>query len=76
MRDKILEILCSACGNDIVKKDTSINLYDNMLMDSLALIELTEGLEDELGIVLQPTQLSREDLETPENIIRAVERAL
>lgn len=47
-----------------------MDLLATGLLDSLALITLPDGLED-LGIVLQPTQLGRDALRTPEKILHA-----
>lgn len=69
MEEKILEILEDICGTDEVREDKDINLFENGLLDSLGIIELFIGIEEKLGIVLQPTEMEREEFETPNKII-------
>ena len=45
-----------------------VDLLEQGFLDSLALIELLEGLED-MGICIQPTQISKERLRTVEGIL-------
>jgi D-alanine--poly(phosphoribitol) ligase subunit 2 len=73
MEEKILEILENICGTDEVREDKDINLFDNGLLDSLGIIELLIQIEEELGIVLQPTEMEREDIETPNKLIGYLE---
>ena len=72
MEEKVLAILEEICDDDIVRKDLNINLLDEGLMDSLDYTELIIMLEDELGIVISPSEYSREDSVTPAKIIEIV----
>ena len=45
-----------------------MDLLEQGFLDSLALIELLEGLED-MGICIQPTQIPKERLRTVEGIL-------
>ena len=45
-----------------------MDLLEQGFLDSLGLIELLEGLED-MGIILQPTQIPKERLRTVEGIL-------
>lgn len=72
MEEKVLAILEEICDDDIVRKDLNINLLDEGLMDSLDYTELIIMLEDELGIVISPSEYSREDSDTPAKIIEIV----
>jgi D-alanine--poly(phosphoribitol) ligase subunit 2 len=69
MNEKLLDILATACETDLVKTDTSINLFDNSLLDSIGVIQLLLAIESELGIVVDPIDLQREDIETPEKFV-------
>ena len=69
MEEKVLAILEEICDDDIVRKDLNINLLDEGLMDSLDYTELIIMLEDELGIVISPSEYSREESDTPAKII-------
>ena len=72
MEEKVLAILEEICDDDIVRKDLNINLLDEGLMDSLDYTELIIMLEDELGIVISPSEYSREEFDTPAKIIEIV----
>ena len=72
MEEKVLAILEEICDDDIVRKDLNINLLDEGLMDSLDYTELIIMLEDELGIVISPSEYSREESDTPTKIIEIV----
>jgi len=69
MENTVLEILEDICGTDEFKEDLDINLFDAGLLDSLGSIEILLELEESLGIKLQPTELERSDIETPNNLI-------
>ncbi|ARC83508.1 D-alanine--poly(phosphoribitol) ligase, subunit 2 [Clostridium argentinense CDC 2741] len=69
MENTVLEILEDICGTDEFKEDLDINLFDAGLLDSLGSIEILLELEERLGIKLQPTELERSDIETPNNLI-------
>ena len=63
-------LLYMVCGDRAVYQD-GIDLIDSGLLDSLAVIELFNALEDE-GIELQPTRIDRNLLRTPEGIERMI----
>lgn len=69
MEKNILDILEKVCGVSDVKEDRNIDLFDNGLLDSLSLIEFLITLEEELGVKIEPTEISREDFGTPNKII-------
>lgn len=70
MEDKILEILESLCGTDEVRRDMDLNLFDAGLLDSLGVTELLIEIEEKLGVEIAPTEINREDIETPNKIIQ------
>lgn len=69
MEDKVLDILESICGTDEIKKDKDVNLFETGLLDSLGVTEFLIQIEEELGIEIAPTEIVREDIETPNKII-------
>lgn len=72
MEEKILDILVDITGDDIVREDRDINLNDNDLMDSLDYTELLVEVEEQFGIVLSPSQFTREEMDTPNKIIAQI----
>lgn len=67
MEQQIRQLIAQACGTQEVLAP-GVDLLEEGFLDSLALIELLEGLED-MGIVLQPTQIPKDRLRTVEGIL-------
>ena len=71
MEERILEILEEICEDEVVYEDKDINLKEEGLMDSLAFVELLVRLE-EFGIEVAPTEVTYEEIDTPNKIIKYV----
>lgn len=69
MEDKILDLLAKITEVEEIKEDRNLNLFDDGILDSLSLIELLLALEEELGLKLEPTEIDREDIETPNKLL-------
>lgn len=69
MEERVLDILEDVCGVDEVRTDRNIELFENGLLDSLGSIELLIQIEEKLGIKIQPTEVEREEMSTPNKII-------
>lgn len=76
MEEKILNILVELCEDDKVKDNLDIDLFETGLLDSLAFAELLFSIEDELGVVIAPSEVDRADINTPRKIIKLVEDRL
>ena len=72
LQEKVLDILAEICEDDCVRQDLSLPLFENDLLDSLAVVELLVELESAFGIVLSPSEFTREDIGTPQKIIDLV----
>ncbi|MDO4481641.1 MAG: D-alanine--poly(phosphoribitol) ligase subunit 2 [Bacillota bacterium] len=72
MEEIILKMLADICGDEIVMEDADINLLENDLMDSLDYTELLVGIEEKLGVIIAPSELTREEMKTPNRIISQV----
>ena len=72
MRDKLLDIIESICGDEIVKENPDINLLEEDLIDSLDYGSLLLDIQDEYGVVLSPSEFTREQMDTPNKIIETV----
>ena len=44
-------------------------MFENEMLDSLAIIEVLLGIEDKLNLSLQPTDLERKDMATVNNLV-------
>ena len=71
MEERILEIPEESCEDEVVYEDKDINLKEEGLMDSLAFVELLVRLE-EFGIEVAPTEVTYEEIDTPNKIIKYV----
>lgn len=67
MKEKLLKILEEVCDDEI-GQDFDMDLMEEGLLDSLAMVELLVAIEDEFGIVLSPTEYEKEDFSTVNKI--------
>ena len=70
--DTVLNLLEEICGDDVIRSDMDINLLEEDMIDSLDYTELLVGIEDALGVVMAPSELKREEMDTPNKIIEQV----
>lgn len=68
MQEKLIEIIYNLCEEDIVREDLDIDLFEEGLLDSLAMTELLIAIEDEFGITLSPTEYDKTQLATVHKI--------
>ena len=54
MEEKLLEILEQICDDDIVREDLELDLVEEGLLDSIAVVELIVAIEEEFGVSLSP----------------------
>lgn len=73
MEEKILDMLEEICEDDVVREERDMDLFDEGLMDSFGYTELLVGIEEAFGIVLAPSEIAREDVNTVNKIIALVE---
>lgn len=64
MKETVIEIFEEVTGNDEIREDLDLNLFEAELLDSLAIIEVLLQIEERLGLKLQPTDIDREDMAT------------
>ncbi len=72
MEEKLLDILEEICGDEIVKENRDINLNEEDLMDSLDYTELLIAIEENFDVVIAPSEVTREEMDTPNKIIGVV----
>ena len=68
----VLELLEEICGDDIIRVNLDINLLEEELIDSLDYTEFLIGIEEKVGIIMSPSELKREEMDTPNKIIEQV----
>ena len=75
LEGQVLALLAEVCGKPRVAGELELDLYGENLMDSFALVQLLEGLEERFGVEIWPTQVGREEFATPRKIVELVQRA-
>ena len=71
MEEKIIEILADKCGvePEDIRDDMDIDMFEEGLLDSFAMLGLIVDFEAELGIKLEITEIDRKDINTPNKVI-------
>ena len=72
LEEKVLAIIEEICEDDVIYEERDINLKEEGLMDSLAFAELLVRME-EFGIEVAPTEVTYEEIDTPNKIIQYIE---
>ena len=76
VKETVLDLLEEICGDDVVREDMDVNLLEEDLIDSLDYTELLVGIEDALAVLMAPSELKREEMDTPNKIIDQVLRRM
>ena len=76
MEEKLLDILAELCDDDEVKDDLDIDLFETDLLDSLSFAELLVAIEETFGVVIAPSEVERDDINTPNKLIELVKERL
>jgi D-alanine--poly(phosphoribitol) ligase, subunit 2 len=71
LEEKVLSIIEEICEDDVIYEERDINLKEEGLMDSLAFVELLVRME-EFGIEVAPTEVTYEEIDTPNKIIHYI----
>ena len=64
MDEKLIDILVEICDEEGIREEPEMDLIEEGLLDSLALVELLVRLEDEFGITISPTEYEKGDFST------------
>ena len=74
MEEKLLDMLERICEDDIVREEYDLDLIDEGLLDSLAFAELLVDIEEEFGIVIFPSEVGQEDMNTVNKIMAQIKQ--
>ncbi len=64
MDEKLIDILVEICDEEGIREEPEMDLIEEGLLDSLALVELLVRLEDEFSITISPTEYEKGDFST------------
>lgn len=76
VKQKLIDLLCDISGEDDVADNMDTDLFEEGYLDSMGAIELLVALEDELDVSIAPTEVDRSEMNTPNLIIKQVEKRL
>lgn len=69
LKEKVIEIFEEVLESDEIRDNEDLDLFENELLDSLAIIEVLLMIEEKLGLSLQPTDLERKDMSSVNNLV-------
>jgi len=73
IKEQVLEMLEEICEDEVVREDLDINLKEEGLMDSLAFVEMLVKIEEIFGLSIAPTEVTYEEIDTPNKVISYIE---
>ena len=73
IKEQVLEMLEEICEDDVVREDLDINMKEEGLMDSLAFVEMLVRIEEIFGLSIAPTEVTYEEIDTPNKVISYIE---
>ena len=73
VKEQVLDMLEEICEDDVVREDLDINMKEEGLMDSLAFVEMLGRIEEIFGLSIAPTEVTYEEIDTPNKVISYIE---
>jgi len=73
VKEQVLDMLEEICEDDVVREDLDINMKEEGLMDSLAFVEMLVRIEEIFGLSIAPTEVTYEEIDTPNKVILYIE---
>ena len=73
IKEQVLEMLEEICEDEVIWEDLDINMKEEGLMDSLAFVEMLVKIEEIFGLTIAPTEVTYEEIDTPNKVISYIE---
>ena len=73
IKEQVLEMLEEICEDEVVREDLDINMKEEGLMASLAFVEMLVKIEEIFGLSIAPTEVTYEEIDTPNKVIAYIE---
>ena len=73
IKEQVLEMLEEICEDEVVRENLDINKKEEGLMDSLAFVEMLVKIEEIFGLSIAPTEVTYEEIDTPNKVISYIE---
>ena len=73
IKEQVLEMLEEICEDEVVREDLDVNMKEEGLMDSLAFVEMLVKIEEIFRLSIAPTEVTYEEIDTPNKVISYIE---
>ena len=73
VEERMLDLIEEVCDDEVIREERDIDLFEAGLLDSMAAIELLVGIESEFDVVIAPTAVEREEMNSVNKIVHQVE---
>ena len=73
VKEQVLDMLEEIWEDDVVREDLDINMKQEGLMESLAFVEMLVRIEERFGLSIAPTEVTYEEIDTPNKVISYIE---
>ena len=73
IKEQVLEMLEEICEDEVVRENLDVNMKEEGLMDSLAFVEMLVKIEEIFGLSIAPTEVTYEEIDTPNKVISYIE---
>ena len=69
---EILDLLEEICEDDIIREERDMDLFEEDILDSLGFAELLTRIEEETGVIISPSEVVSDDINTVNKILELV----
>jgi len=76
MEEKLLDLLVEQTGYEEIRLNRDIDMFKNGLIDSLGFINLIIELEQRFGVIVDPADVERTEIQTPNLFVKFVSERL
>ena len=76
MEEKILDLIYEICDDKIIYKKRDVNMFDTGLLESMDFIELLMNIEEEFDIEIAPDEIKKDEMATPDMLIKFIQAKL
>lgn len=76
LEENVLSLIEELCGDGVVWDEQDIDLFSEGLFDSLIAIEFLVEIEERFGVFIAPTEVEREEMNTPRKIVDRIQERL
>ncbi len=72
MKEELLQLLAEICDDDVVLEEKGLDLFESGLLDSIDYLDLLVEVESRFNISIAPSEVSKEEINTPEKFVEYV----